>query len=189
MHYIFDIEKIGRIFLLIFAIIDFMRHGKKNILKRFIFYSFIYYILNVIQLTTGGICIPPKEEFRIVTYNFIPFRFLYDWIQKYNSTGFSWFFLKAVKLTVYNFIMLFPLGVYLPLLFGVKDIRRATMYLFLTTLTIETYQAIFSYFGLVMMRTFNVDDLILNTLGGVLGYYTYKALIPRIRRKFGYHSS
>ena len=63
------------------------------------------------------------------------------------------------------------------------------MYLFLTTLTIETYQAIFSYFGLVMMRTFNVDDLILNTLGGVLGYYTYKALIPRIRRKFGYHSS
>lgn len=189
MHYILDIEKIGRIFLLIFAVIDFAKNGNENILRRLIFYSFIYYILNVIQLTTGGICIPPMEEFRIVTYNLIPFRFVYDWIQKYNSTGFSWFFRRAVKLTVYNFIMLFPLGIYLPLVYGIRDAKKVTLCLFLTTLTIETYQVIFSYFGLVRMRTFNVDDLMLNTLGGVLGYYVYEALIPRIRRKFHYHSS
>ncbi|MDD4569569.1 MAG: VanZ family protein [Tepidanaerobacteraceae bacterium] len=189
MHYILDIEKIGRILLLIFVVIDFIKHGKKNILRRIIYYSFIYYMINVIQLTTGGIFIPPREELRIVTYNFIPFRFVFDWIQKYSSTGFSWFFRRAVILTVYNFIMLFPLGIYLPLLFGVSDIKKVTLYLFLTTLAIETYQVIFSYFGLVMMRTFNVDDLILNTLGGIMGYYVYEALIPRIRRKFRYHSS
>ena len=130
MYYLLDVEEIGRIFLIIFIVIDFIRYGKRDILRRIIYYSFIYYILNVIQLTTGGIYIPPREDLRIVTCQLIPFHFISDWIQKYNETGFSWFFWRAVKLTLYNFIMLFPLGIYLPILFNVRESKKVTLYVF-----------------------------------------------------------
>jgi glycopeptide antibiotics resistance protein len=67
--------------------------------------------------------------------------------------------------------MLFPLGVYLKVLFNKKEIRKAALIILLVPFVIETYQIVFSYFGLVFPRAFDVDDIMLNTLGGVVGYY------------------
>jgi len=82
----------------------------------------------------------------------------------------DWFFFNTLKLYFFNLIILFPLGVYLALLFNIKSLRKATLIVFLVSLTIETYQIIFGYFGLVWGRSFNIDDLILNTLGGAIGF-------------------
>lgn len=83
-------------------------------------------------------------------------------------------FWNAAKLSFYNMIMLAPLGVYLPMLFKVSSVRKATRIIFLVSLTIETFQLIGGYIGLLARRTFNVDDLLLNTLGGVIGFMLFE---------------
>ncbi|WP_207667889.1 VanZ family protein [Serpentinicella alkaliphila] len=81
--------------------------------------------------------------------------------------GFSWFFWNSVKLSALNVLLLLPLGIYLPVIFNVKDGKKVLIITFLASLNIEIYQAVFSFFGLVfIVRTTNVDDLILNTLVG-----------------------
>ena len=82
----------------------------------------------------------------------------------------DWRLLVSVKLTFFNFILLLPLGVYLVVIFGIKNMKSAITILFLTTLLIESYQVLFSYFGLIRSRIFDVDDIMLNSLGGMLGF-------------------
>ena len=81
-----------------------------------------------------------------------------------------------MKLSFYNLIMLFPLGVYLSLIFNVKNLKKAIIILFLSSLFIEVNQLIFGYLGFLSGRTFNVDDLMLNTLGGALGFMVFKMM-------------
>ncbi|AOH56907.1 hypothetical protein ABE28_021390 [Peribacillus muralis] len=69
--------------------------------------------------------------------------------------------------------MLFPLGVYLGILYQVKRVHKAIIIVFLTSLTIEILQPVLSYFGFIFNRSFDVDDLILNTLGGFLGFLVW----------------
>ncbi|PAL08504.1 VanZ family protein [Peribacillus simplex] len=69
--------------------------------------------------------------------------------------------------------MLFPLGIYLGILYKIKRVQKVIFIVLLTSLTIEILQPILSYFGLIFNRSFDVDDLILNTLGGVLGFLVW----------------
>jgi len=86
-----------------------------------------------------------------------------------------------MRISFYNFIMLMPLGIYLAVLFNVKTLKKAALIVFFVSLTIEIYQLAFSYLGLVYPRSFNVDDIILNSLGGVAGYYISKLVFTRVR--------
>ena len=191
MYFNLDIPVLFTIILLIYIIVDFIRKGKKNIVKRLVFYSFIFYMLNVFQVTTGGLNIPPYiengyREYWKSFFQLVPFRFVIEWIDHYHIRGLDWFFWNSVKLSFYNFIMLFPLGVYLHLLFEVKSWKRALKHLFFTSLTIEVYQIIFSYTGLIMSRSFNVDDLILNTLGGMMGYFMYAIVKEKFLKRYAH---
>lgn len=171
--YVIDLLPIGTLLLILYIVFDFFRNRTKSLLKRLVFYSFIFYLIIVLQVTTGGINIPPREEFQIVTLQLLPFKFLFDWLQIYQTRGFDWIYWNSVKLSMYNVIMLLPLGIYLPVLFNVKIFKKVALYIMLFSLTIEIYQSIFSYFGLIILRTSNIDDLILNTLGGVIGFFIY----------------
>lgn len=126
----------------------------------------------VIEQTTGGFIIPPKQDIvnSTVTFQYIPFYFFGDWIDHYHANGMDWRLLNSMKLTFFNFILLLPLGVYLVVIFGIKNMKSAITILFLTTLLIESYQVLFSYFGLIRSRIFDVDDIMLNSLGGMLGF-------------------
>lgn len=182
--YRFDIVAVGTLFLIIYILYDFMRHGTQKLLRRVMIYSFIFYALNVLQLTTGGVNIPPENNnLDWNTYfQLTPFYFLLDLFVHYQVRGLDWFFWNSVKLSLYNLIMLFPLGVYLPVLFGIKSLRRVTLYATMISLTIEVYQVILSYTGLTFYRTFNVDDILLNTLGAVIGFLVYQLTVTRFRQ-------
>ena len=156
---------------------DLFRNRTRGILKRLIMYSFIFYVINVLQVTTGGINIPPREEFQSVSFQLIPFRFLLDWLQLYQSRGLDWFFWNSVRLSMYNLHLLLPLGIYLPTLFNIITLKKVAFFLMLVSLTIEIYQSVFSYFGLVFLRTSNIDDILLNTFGGVIGFYVYQVAL------------
>lgn len=70
--------------------------------------------------------------------------------------------------TVGNFIMLLPLGIYLPLLYtNLKNFFTVTFVAFLVSVSIELMQLITN------VRITDVDDVILNTSGASAGFILY----------------
>jgi len=73
------------------------------------------------------------------------------------------------KQIVGNFIMLLPLGIYLPVLYrGMKHFIPVVLVCFFVSLTIELLQLVTSF------RSADVDDILLNTLGACCGFILYK---------------
>ncbi|HEV8272712.1 MAG TPA: VanZ family protein, partial [Chitinophagaceae bacterium] len=73
-----------------------------------------------------------------------------------------------------NFVMLLPLGIYLPLIY--KRLRKTYNFFvvllicFLVSVGIELLQLATSY------RSTDIDDVILNTLGGGAGFLIYQLI-------------
>ena len=125
--------------------------------KEFCFYqelialSFIIYILCLFQVVTF------QDNNNIASNNLIPFRemFRYD-------LG-SRLFLKNV---LGNIIMFLPYGFFTSYFLKEKKLLPIFILTVLTSLTIECTQ-------LMIGRVFDIDDILLNILGGVLGHYLY----------------
>jgi len=122
--------------LSVFAAGDSLKNRSRNLLQRLLRYSFLFYLISAFQETTGMLWFPPHVGG--VHLQLVPFRFLADWLALYQVRGADRLFWQSLKLTLYNVIMLLPLGIYLPLLCAVKDAKRAIGYRLLTSLTIET---------------------------------------------------
>lgn len=69
---------------------------------------------------------------------------------------------------VLNIILFVPLGLFMPLLWKrFASLQKVLSISFLFSLAIELSQ-------LFNFRTTDIDDLLMNTLGGVLGFYLFK---------------
>lgn len=177
--YVINVVSIGIVIIVLYFIIDILKNRQKNLFKRLIFLSFLFYMVNVLQQVTGGINFPPLAESNYWSWDWniqlVPFYFLGDFINHYNNSGFSWFFWNAVKLSFFNFLLLLPLGVYLSI-FKINSVKSAITIIFAVSFGIEILQVLLGYFGFIYPRSFNVDDLILNTLGGALGYLVFEQI-------------
>ena len=70
-----------------------------------------------------------------------------------------------------NLVMLLPLGIYIPLLFpGLSGFFRVFIICLSVSISIELMQLITS------VRSTDIDDVVLNTSGAVIGYVIYKFL-------------
>ncbi|MDG5472655.1 VanZ family protein [Jeotgalibacillus sp. ET6] len=155
--------------------------GKKKIVyHRWLFYSFIWYGAIVMQLTIGGIHIPPIHE-APVRMQLEPFYFIQEWSTYERFDGYPFF--NNARLTFFNFLMLMPLGFYLSALFMVKRVWKAMLLLLGTSLLIESLQLLLSFTGFIWMRVFNVDDLIMNTTGGFLVFLVVRSIQKRKAKK------
>ncbi|MGM9907306.1 VanZ family protein [Limosilactobacillus sp.] len=118
--------------------------------------SFLVYIIAVLWLclTPAHFDIPSTQKilfhFHGIPYNAIPFQ------------GFSIEY-------VLNIVMTFPLGVYLYLFNYRMPFERVILVGFCFSLFIESNQFIWDYF-LNLQRLADVDDLITNTLGAIIGF-------------------
>ena len=169
--------------LLLYAWIIFVTIRKKqnNFLQVLVQSSFFVYVFAVLQLTGYFILFKEisshgwwdKMNHRIATndhVNFIAFK----------TIGIYSTFDKQV---IGNFVMLFPLGIYLPLLF--IRLRRFSGFLavllisFVVSVGIEVLQLATSY------RSTDIDDVILNTMGACFGFLIYQLLkiIVLIKKK------
>ena len=92
-------------------------------------------------------------------YNMVPsvFRYLSG-----ELTGGSW----TAFMTVGNVLMFVPMGVLLPLLWKGESLCKTMAAGFTVSLVIELGQPVFG-------RSFDVDDLISNTAGALVGYLLY----------------
>jgi glycopeptide antibiotics resistance protein len=106
-------------------------------------------------------------------YNVIPFRSIY------RIAVFSPTIADPIRILLGNIVLFFPLGFLLPSIW--PKVRRFTLVFcisFIVSLLIELSQFLFTH------RVANVDDVILNTLGGLIGllvftgvYWTKKRII------------
>jgi len=85
-----------------------------------------------------------------------------------------------------NIIGFMPLGILLPaLFFSFRSVWRIALISFCISLLFETTQL------LTGLGSFDVDDVILNTTGGIVGYIVYLGLKKFIRdeHEYAFHSS
>ena len=106
-------------------------------------------------------------------YNLIPFREIIRYYSNVEALG-----LRAVFANLLgNVIAFIPFGFFYPIIIKRhKSFWRTFFGALLLSLCIETIQFV------TKVGAFDVDDLILNTFGGIMGYIIFR-IVNRIRRK------
>lgn len=152
-------------------------YGSLLPLRIVIVYSFIFYLLCAYFLVI--LPLPPVEEvaaYTTPTMQLIPFASLKEFTMSTSliwndpSTYWTAFNEPSMYLIVFNILLTVPFGVYLRYYFQCSW-KKTLLCTFLLTLSFECLQ-LSALFGLYPRpyRLFDVDDLITNTLGGLLGY-------------------
>ncbi len=143
---------ISVIILVSFRICYLIKSQQKIVLyKELSMLIFGIYILCLFQVVTF------QDDVSWATNNFIPFKE----IMRYNIT--SRLFFKNV---LGNMIMFLPFGFFVSLYLKSEKLTLPLFLILIASISIEVVQ-------LLIGRVFDVDDIILNILGGLLGYFIY----------------
>lgn len=139
----------------------------------FIFYMICAYFLVILPL-------PSISEVRAMTgpvTQLIPFSFVTDFIRNSSfDVAIPSTYLKAIResyfyVPVFNIFLTLPFGVFIRYLFKC-NFKKTLLCSFMLSLFFELTQLSGLYFIYPRgYRLFDVDDLILNTLGGICGYF------------------
>lgn len=160
-----------------YAIYQYHKYGSIPILRTLIIFSFIYYMINAYFMTMLPLpSIDEVSKMTSPTMELRPFHSVYEIIQ---TTPFVWnqpsTYLPALKqssmmVTLFNILLTLPFGMYLRYYFQCS-LKKTILLSFLLSLSFELIQ-LSALFGIYPRpyRLFEVDDLITNTLGGILGY-------------------
>lgn len=165
MEYIIDFILLTLIYFLVFY-----RKWRKKAKKILLINTLMYiYIVMVLYVTLMPFTFPlgASNNLFIRTANFIPFKDL-----RLNRPG-------AIKEIILNVIMMMPFGFLYPLT-KTKGIAKTVFMTFIFSLAIECSQLVSVWWGGVTSRTFDVTDLITNTIGGLIGYLVFIILKPII---------
>lgn len=129
------------------------KHEKFIFYKEFFSLVFVIYVLLLFELVTN-------TDVQGVSNNFIPFKEILRY--KIGSKYFIWN-------VVGNIIMFVPFGLGISQYLNSKTVTKPAIITLITSTTIETVQ-------MFIGRSFDIDDIILNFAGGILGYLLYKLL-------------
>lgn len=180
---IFVFPIVAFLFTIPFILHQYHKYGSIHKLRVFIIYSFILYMM-----CTYFLVILPLPKMSEVTSSYkdmmqvIPFSFIRDFLRETSLVITNpKTYLPALKepcvyTVVFNIFMTVPFGMYLRYYFK-YDLKKVFVASFLLSLFFEFTQLsglYFIYKG--PYRLFDVDDLILNTSGGVLGYLLFGLL-------------
>lgn len=160
-----------------YIIMQYRKYGSILPIRVLIVYSFIFYLLCAYFLVV--LPLPPIEEVASYTkpiMQLIPFASLKEFtinsslIWNDPATYLTALNEPSLYLIVFNILLTVPFGVYLRYYFQCSW-KKTLLLTFLLTLSFECLQlsALFGYYPRPY-RLFDVDDLITNTLGGMLGY-------------------
>lgn len=97
--------------------------------------------------------------------NIIPFKSFIDLI--FNISIF-----ESFKQILGNILLFIPLGFFLPLVFNkLNNLKQISIVIILSSLSIEVIQLLMSIYLQFPYRYCDIDDLILNSIGGILGFF------------------
>ena len=152
------IYNIWPMILIVTVILVSLRIAKYNQTKeKFILYeellkySFVIYIISLFYVVTF-------QDVSWSSSNFIPFK------EMFRYRIFSKLFFKNV---VGNMLMFLPYGFFVSYFLKLNKTKIIFILSFIVSLTIETTQ-------LIIGRVFDVDDIMLNIIGALVGYILYR---------------
>ncbi|MBO3446045.1 VanZ family protein [Clostridium sp. CCUG 7971] len=171
-------------FLLIYTLLFFKFAKFDTNIKKILCYSFGIYICLVIGITIFPIPIQPEEIQLNITYNlgqlnnFIPLKTTYENLivdMKNNAL------MASLKQIIGNIIMFIPVGFYAPILKKHIKLKEITIAGLIFSICIELTQFIINTIIGYNYRSVDIDDIILNVLGAIIGYLIFKVIYPMIK--------
>ena len=171
-----------------YMIFQYRKHGSVSTFRTLVIFSFIYYLLNAYFL----VILPLPDRASVnTTYREMmqlrPFQFIFDLVDKSTfrlfdpNTYIHALTQPVFTQLVFNVLLTVPFGFYMRYYFK-KNLKETLLLSTLLSLFFEISQLsglFFIYPG--PYRLFDVDDLLLNTLGGFVGYLTvpfFAAFLP-----------
>ncbi|MDD3794256.1 MAG: VanZ family protein [Candidatus Gracilibacteria bacterium] len=166
------------IYIILFVIFLIKKCKLKNIVIYTIFY---FYIISLLAVTLFPIPIAGLKEISIYitnTNNFIPFNSILDILLNDNLP-----LIVKFKQVIGNIIIFIPLGFLVPFIWKNKNnFKQALIVGILSTIGIEVSQTIISLILGFNYKVTDIDDMILNTIGFIIGFYIFKK-ISEIKNK------
>lgn len=158
--------------IILLRVFTILNTSKKFILhEELLLLLFITYILFLFELVTS-------RDVYINGTNLVPFREMFRY--PVGSENFN-------RQVIGNILLFMPFGFFATYYTKIKKISSISFMSILVSLTIEVVQ---KYIG----RSFDVDDIILNVVGGILGFLVYIGLdairkkLPSIFQKDGFYN-
>lgn len=131
-----------------------LEKGEKFILyKEFFRLFFVIYILLLFGMVTN-------TDVQGGTNNFIPFREILRY-----PIGSKYFYWNVIG----NIVIFIPFGIFISIYLNSQKVNKPLLITFITSLTIELVQ-------MVIGRIFDIDDIILNCIGGIIGFLLFIGL-------------
>ncbi len=128
-------------------------HEKFKIYEEVLKLGFVIYVISLFYVVTF-------QDVSWSTSNFVPFKEIF----RYQIFSTSFF-----KNVIGNLIMFMPYGFFVSYFLNLDKKREVFFMSLIVSVTIEVTQ-------LVIGRVFDVDDILLNVCGGLLGYFVYRFL-------------
>ena len=155
---------IAAVFTFIYVIWEYHKYGALHFFKAIIVYSFIFYLLCAYFLIIMPL--PTRTEAAAMTTPYLQLNPLEFMEESHDHSE-----------TFLNCLLLLPLGFYLRYYYR-KNFPQTLLIVFATTLFFELTQ-LSSLYGIYPRpyRVFDVNDLMTNTLGGIIGYF----IVPLFR--------
>ena len=112
-------------------------------------------------------------EYMKHSVNLIPFKTVFGYVRDVMAN--RWMLGLAIRNVLGNFILFYPMGIFLPCLFKkARTVKKTLLIALCTILSVEVVQLVFR------LGIFDIDDLILNIAGWILGFFTLA--IPFVRK-------
>ena len=158
-----------------YIIYEYHHYGSVNKLRTLIICSFILYLMTIYFLVI--LPLPTKEEvikMKVINPQLIPLTFIKDIVEDLIELKqiniLKIITIPSIYTVIFNIIMFMPLGVYLRYYYKCS-LKKTIIISFLLSLFFELTQLTGLYYIYPRAyRNFDVDDLLINTLGGLLGY-------------------
>lgn len=148
---------------------------RERIKTVFLYGVFICYILLLIKI----LLLSRISHSELRSINLIPFHSIKEYIFS-NSVTIKRFAFSNVG---GNIIIFIPLGIYLPLFKNDRRVKNNLLFIFIVSLSVEIIQ------GILGIGASDIDDIILNCLGGLIGILVYKLLLFILRDEKKVHTA
>jgi glycopeptide antibiotics resistance protein len=150
---------------------------KISIHKQIVIFLFFIYFIGVLSVTLFPLPVQKeliiyRRELSYVTNNFIPFTTIKEIIDQGNIKS-------VIRTLIANIILFIPLGSILPLLWQrASKLSMVFLWGFAGSISVEFLQYLISLLIGYTYRSTDIDDVILNIVGAVIGFSMLKLSLP-----------
>ena len=143
-----------------------IHHKEQSLIRKAILFLFFFYVISVIYITLFPFPLDPAALETIQLYGF----------QKGSTNLIPFKSSMSSKQALLNFIMLFPLGVMMPLVYKTMKTRKIILILLITPLSIEVIQGLGSWLMQGRWKQADINDFMLNAVGALIGLLIYQIM-------------